>query len=705
MATLQNIRNRGGLMVAIVIGLALGAFILGDMLNSGTQLMGPSQMKIAEIDGESIQYPDFQKKVEELSEIYKMNSQQTQIDETTGDQIREQVWQGYLQENILGKASEDLGITVSADELFDLVQGNNPHPIIQQLFKNPQTGQVDKSTILQFLKSLETSASPQQKSYWLYLENQIKQDRMRTKYNNLVSKGLYVTSQEAKESLEAKNQNANFQYIVLNYNSVPDADIKMTDSELQAYYKAHKDEYKQEKTRKIEYVTFEVLPSAADNAATQKWVTDSKAEFATVQDNEQYVNVNSDNRFDPSFYKKEELSPALAEWALTAQPGEISGPYFENNAYKVAKIDQFKMMPDSVQASHILISPQTAGSPQKAQTMVDSIKSLIERGTSFSELAVKLSEDKGSALKGGDLGWFKRKQMVPEFEEAAFTGAINQLSIARTQYGIHLIKTTKKGQESNQVRIAILSKNVGPSKETYQKVYGETSRFASENLNSESFNKSVLEQKLDKKMATLKEADREVAGLESSRQLVRAAFQAEKGNILVNNEGSPIFEYGNKFVVGVMTEATEEGNSTFEQAKSRVELAVSKEKKAKVLADKLSAAASGQTTLEAIASKLSIDVKEASGLNFETYSIPAAGFEPKVVGTVSSLPENKISAPIEGINGVYMAKVTAITKSSDTNVDGEKTRLAQTLGYRAGSQVFESLKKLVEVEDKRSKFY
>ena len=705
MATLQNIRNRGGLMVAIVIGLALGAFILGDMLNSGTQLMGPSQMKIAEIDGESIQYPDFQKKVEELSEIYKMNSQQTQIDETTGDQIREQVWQSYLQENILGKASEDLGITVSSDELFDLVQGNNPHPIIQQLFKNPQTGQVDKTTILQFLKSLETSASPQQKSYWLYLENQIKQDRMRTKYNNLVSKGLYVTSQEAKESLEAKNQNANFQYIVLNYNSVPDADIKMTDSELQAYYKAHKDEYKQEKTRKIEYVTFEVLPSAADNAATQKWVTDSKAEFATVQDNEQYVNVNSDNRFDPSFYKKEELSPALAEWALTAQPGEISGPYFENNAYKVAKIDQFKMMPDSVQASHILISPQTAGSPQKAQTMVDSIKSLIERGTSFSELAVKLSEDKGSALKGGDLGWFKRKQMVPEFEEAAFTGAINQLSIARTQYGIHLIKTTKKGQESNQVRIAILSKNVGPSKETYQKVYGETSRFASENLNSESFNKSVLEQKLDKKMATLKEADREVAGLESSRQLVRAAFQAEKGNILVNNEGSPIFEYGNKFVVGVMTEATEEGNSTFEQAKSRVELAVSKEKKAKVLADKLSAAASGQTTLEAIASKLSIDVKEASGLNFETYSIPAAGFEPKVVGTVSSLPENKISAPIEGINGVYMAKVTAITKSSDTNVDGEKTRLAQTLGYRAGSQVFESLKKLVEVEDKRSKFY
>jgi peptidyl-prolyl cis-trans isomerase D len=705
MATLQNIRNRGGLMVAIVIGLALGAFILGDMLNSGSKLMRPSQLKIAEIDGESIQYPDFQKKVEELSEIYKMNTQQTQIDENTWEQIREQVWQGYLQENILGKATEKLGITVSSEELFDLVQGNNPHPIIQQLFKNQQTGQVDKSTILQFLKSLETNATPQQKSYWLYIENQIKQDKLRTKYNNLVSKGLYVTSDEAKKSLEARNQNANIQYVVLNYSSVPDADVKVSDSELEEYYNKHKDEYKQEKTRKIEYVTFDVLPSAADNAATQKWITDAKTEFASVQDNKQYISVNSESPFDPSFFKKEELSPTLAEWAFTAQQGEIYGPYFENNAYKLAKIDQFKMLPDSVQASHILINPQTAGSLPKAQALADSIKKLLENGADFSQLAIKYSEDKGSAIKGGDLGWFKRKQMVPEFEEAAFTGEINKITVATTRFGIHLIKPTKKGKETNQVRIAILSKNVEPSTDTYQKTYAATSKFASENPTIESFNKSVLEQKLDKKIATLKETDRQVAGLESSRSLVRAAFLADKGKVLVSNEGSSIFEFGNKFVISVLTEATEAGSSTFEEAKIRVDLAVRKEKKAELLATKLKDAASGQNSLESIASKLSTNVKEASGLNFETYSIPAAGFEPAVVGTVSNLPENKISSPIEGNNGVYLAKVTSITKNADTDMKGEKTRLAQALGYRAGSQVFESLKKLAEVEDKRSKFY
>jgi peptidyl-prolyl cis-trans isomerase D len=634
-----------------------------------------------------------------------MNSQQAQIDENTWEQIREQVWQGYLQENIMGKATENLGITVSAEELFDLVQGANPHPIIQQLFRNQQTGEVDKSMIIQFLKSLETNATAQQKSYWLYVENQIRQDKISSKYTSLVSKGLYVTSDEAKKSLEAKNKSANIQYVVLNYSSLADADVPVSDSELKAYFSKHEDEYKQDKTRKIEYITFEVLPSAADNAATQKWVADSKQDFATVTDNAQYINVNSDTRFDPNFYKKEELPAAIGEWAFSAQPGDFYGPYFENNEYKLAKLDQFKMLPDSVQASHILINPQTVGSVEKAQALVDSLKRNIELGGNFAEVAMKYSEDPGSKLKGGDLGWFKRRQMVPEFEEAAFSGEVNKLYVVATRFGFHLIKPTKKGKEINQVRVAILSRKVEPSTETYQKIYGETSKFASENQSYADFQKSIVDQKLDKKVATLKESDREVTGLEQSRALVRAAFAAEEGNIMVNNEESPIFEFGNKFVIGAMTQATEEGPSSFEEAKIRVELAVRKEKKAKMLAEKLQNAAAGQSDLSSVASKLSTDVKDASGVNFTTFSIPAVGFEPAVIGTVCNISEGKISAPIEGNNGVYMAKVTSFSTNADNDVKGEKLRLAQSVGYRAGSQVFESLKKLATIEDKRAKFY
>jgi len=705
MATLQNIRNRGGLLVAIVIGLALGAFILGDMLNSGSKLMTPSKMKIAEIDGESVQYPDFQRKVEELSEVYKMNTQKTTIDEATWEQIREQVWQGYLQENIIGKATDKLGIAVTAEELFDLVQGSNPHPIIQQLFKNPKTGAVDKATIIQFLKSLETTATAQQKSYWLYIESQIKLDRLRTKYSSLVSKGLDVTTDEAKKSLEAKNKSVNFQYVVLNYSTVADASVNVSDNELKEYYNKHKDEYKQEKTRKIEYVTFEVLPSSSDIANTQKWLNDTKPEFASATDNKQFISVNSDIAFDPGFFKKEELSPALATWAFNAQPGDFYGPYLENNEYKLAKLDQFKMMPDSVQASHILISPQTAGTIEKAKAKVDSIKRLIENGADFAAMAKKFSEDQGSAAKGGDLGWFKRKQMVPEFEEVAFSGEINKLNIANTRFGFHLIKTIKKGKETNEVRLAILARKVEPGTETYQKIYSEVSKFASENQTAEAFSKAVVAQKLDKKMASLKENDREVPGLETSRQLVKAAFSAENGKVLVNNENSSIFEFGNKFVIGILTGATEEGNSTFEEAKVRVDMVVRKEKKAQMLAEKLKNAAAGQSDLSGVASKLSTEVKDAAGINFNSFSIPAIGTEPAVIGTVSFLPEGKISVPIEGNNGVYLAKVTSVSKSDDKNVKGEKKRLEQSLDYRASSQVFESLKKVAEITDRRAKFY
>ena len=173
MATLQTIRNRAGILIGIVIFLALAAFILGDMLQSGSSILRKSQMEIAEIEGESIQYPDFQKKVEEIGNIYKFNSNQNQLDENTWVQIREQAWESMLRNELMGKSYEELGLAVSPDELYDMVQGNNIHPIIQQLFRNPNTGQIDRAGIVRFLKNLETGVAPEQRDYWLYLEQQI----------------------------------------------------------------------------------------------------------------------------------------------------------------------------------------------------------------------------------------------------------------------------------------------------------------------------------------------------------------------------------------------------------------------------------------------------------------------------------------------------------------------------------------------------
>ncbi len=702
MATLQKIRNRGGLLVAIVIGLALVAFLLGDLRPES--MLGQQQSEVAEIDGETIQYPDFQKRIEEVAEIYKMNTGNTQLDDNAWAQIREQAWQATVREIVMGSVYEELGITVTSDELFDMVQGNNLHPIIQQLFKNPTTGQVDKTAVLQFLKSLETGATAQQRAYWLYIEQQIKEERIQAKYNNLVRQGLSSTTFEAKNSIEAKNRQANIQYISLPFSNMPDSAISVSEKDLKAYYNEHLDNYKQDASRLIEYITFDVIASNEDDKNTLEWVEDTKSEFETIQDNEQYVNVNSDLRFENIYQKKEDLTAELADFAFNNEVGSVYGPYKDGSAYKLVKINDFKDLPDSVKARHILIKPETAGSYEKALAMADSLKGLIDGGSNFAKLATTHSEDVGSARKGGDLGWFKRNQMVKPFEEAAFNGEVKKLYTVTSQFGVHLIQPTRRGKEIKHVRFATLSRNVEPSTQTYQNVYAKASKFVSENQDYESFKNSVAEQKLTKKIATITENQREIAGMEYSRRMIRSAFSSDKDDILSNNDGSPIFELGDSFVIAALATVTEEGTASFEEVKPRVELAVKKLKKADALATKMESKTEG-SDFEAIATALDTEVKDANNLTFNSFSIPGMGSEPAVIGTLATLEKDQISSPVKGNNGVFIIKLISINDGTDADVEAEQKRLSQALGYRANYQAYEAQRNSVEIEDDRAKFY
>ena len=703
MSTLQSIRNRAGLLVAIIIGLALVAFILGDMLRSGSSLMRPGQMEVAEIDGESVQYPDFQRRIEEVAEIYKMNTGNAQPDDATWNQIREQTWQTVVREIVMDPVYDELGIGVTSDELFDMVQGNNLHPIIQQLFRNPNTGQVDKSQVLQFLKSLE-NAPAQNRAYWLYIEDQIKNERIQAKYNTLLRQGLNATSLEAKNSIDANNRKANIQFINLPFNSIPDSAITVSEKELKAYYNDHQEEYEQNASRMIEYVAFDVIASDADDANTLKWVEETKEEFAGIQENEQYVNVNSDQRFENVYQKQSELNGELAEFAFSNEVGAVYGPFKEDNAYKLVKIDDFKDLPDSVKARHILIKPETVGTYEAAVALVDSLQNLIENGADFASLAKDYSEDAGSARNGGDLGWFKKNQMVKPFEEAAFNGEVRKLYTATTQFGIHLIQPTRKGRTTKHVRLATLSRNIEPSTQTYQNVYAQASKFVSENQDYESFKNSIAEQKLTKKIASVTENQREISGIEYSRTMIRSAYKADKEDILENNDGSPIFELGESFIVAALASVTEDGTASFESVKPRIELAVKKQKKAEALLAKMQEKAEGND-MDAIASALETEVKDANNLGFNSFSIPGVGSEPAVIGTLSSLEKDQVSAPVRGNNGVFIVKVISIQEGTNEDLEAEQQRLAQSLGYRANYQAYEAQRNSVEIEDKRAKFY
>ncbi len=707
MATLQTIRTKAGLLVAIVIGISLAAFILGDLLSGGTSIMNKNQMEIGEINGESIQYPDFQRQVEELGEIYKQNTQQSQLDENSWVQVREQTWQNLVQKIVMDDVYSKLGIEVTSDELYDMLQGANLHPIIQQLFRNPNTGQVDRGAVVNFLKQLDTNVAPEQKAYWLYLENQIVNERTQSKYTNMVGKGLYVTTNEAKQSLEEGNRQFSFDYIALNHNTVADSTIKITESDLKSYYNSHKSDFKQEKIRDLEYITFTVVPSAADYKDAEKWIADIKDDFANASNNAQFVNSNSDVSFDDTWYKKESLPENVATWIFDEGAGAnaVLGPYFENESYMLAKLDSMAMMPDSVQARHILLKPNTQEELVAMQLLADSLKTAIEKGSNFATLAMQYSTDQGSALSGGDLGWFGRGQMVKPFEEAAFKNAKNEVTIVPSQFGIHIVQTTDRGKLTQQARVATMVRKVQPSTRTFQDTYAKASKFASENTDAKKFNEAIVAEKLNKRIASVRENDRDIPGLETSRVLIRAAYEADKGDILTTSQGSPIFELGNNFVIAVLTKATEEGEASFEDAKTRVELAVTKEKKTEYLIKKANEALAGKTDLQAVASQLRSDVKNVSAISFNSFSIPGLGMEPAVIGTVTSLDADKISKPIAGNNGVYIVKVTSVNQGTTQDANAERLRLTQNMTFRANSQAFEAQRGKIEIVDKRAKFY
>jgi peptidyl-prolyl cis-trans isomerase D len=707
MATLQKIRTKAGLLVAIVIGVSLAAFILGDMLQGGSSMFQRNRLEVGVIDGESIQYPDFQKQVEELGEIFKQNYQTNQLDDNAWTQVREQAWQSTINKIVMGEVYEDLGIEISSEELFDMLQGANPHQIVQQIFRNPETGQFDRASVVRFLKNLETGVAQDQRVYWLNLEKQIVDERTQSKYANMVGKGLYVTSEQAQASATAGSKTVNFDYITLPHSSVNNDEVTVTEKDLKAYYNENQSDYKQEQSRRVEYITYAVTPSEADYKDAEEWIEDIKSDFSKAQDNVQFVNSNSDVSFENVWNKKEDLPENIAAWVFdeNAQVNDVFGPYADGASFTLAKLHKSEMMPDSVEARHILLQVTTQAELIAAQALADSLKTMIDKGADFAKLARENSSDQGSAINGGDLGWFKRNQMVKPFEEAAFNNTTDSVTIVATQFGLHLIQTTKRGKLTPQVQVAYVTRNVVPSTKTYQNTYALASKFAGENTTKEEFDAAVAAEKLTKRVANVGEKEREIVGLENARQLIRAAYEAEVNDILQTNQESPIFELGDNFVIAVLTQASEEGIAAFDEVKARVELAVVKEKKAELLAEKAKEALAGNSDLSAVATALNTEVQTASNITFNSFSIPGIGLEPSVIGTVSNLGVDKISAPIAGNNGVFVVMVTSENVAPGVNIASEKMRLAQTNSYRVASQVFTTHRNSVEIDDQRSKFY
>lgn len=705
MSTLQFLREKAGVLVAGVIGLSLLLFVVSDFFGNGRgqRMKAKKYYEIGEIGGEMVLYQDYDLRLQNLSEIYKLSGR-SNIDEATTETIREQTWQQIVREKILDTQYKNLGIGVSTEEVDELVLGNNPHQIVQQLFTDQQTGAFNKSFLVNFLKQTEVDETA--KKYWLFFENEIVNDRMNTKYNNLVSKGLYVTSKQAEFDKNLAGTTVDFSYILKNYASLSDSSVTISENDIQSYYLKHKESYKRTAIRDIEYVTFDVVPSEDDIKQTEQWINKTKEEFATATDPVQFINLTADSRHVGFFTPLSMVPENLKDYVKNKDLSDIFGPYIEDGSYKVARLLAVADRPDSVHVRHILLSPNQTRSLEVVKQQADSLIKLIKSGTPFEALALANSDDQGSAQIGGDLGWFPEGRMVVPFNNACFSGKKGEIKTAETTFGIHIIEILAQSKDSRKYSIGFIDRKIIPGSVTNQKAYSEASQFAGTNDTYEKFTKSIAEKGLNKRVANdIAPQQKTLPGLDNPRSLIISLFQTEKGKIVLDNSQQAVFEVGDKYVVAYCTKVQEDGIATVKDVENDIRFILIKDKKTDIISAEFNKNNGTGKTIDDIARTMGLTVQEATQINFRSYTVQGVGTEPALIAAASVAKQGTVTGPVKGTNGVYMLAANTVTTSQGEDLKLLQDRLKVTFQMRGNYEAYEALRKGANIIDKRYKFY
>ena len=705
MSALQYLREKAGPLVAIVIGAALILFVVSDFFGKGRgqRRLQREYYEIGKIGKNNVSYPDYETRVQDVLEIYKLSGRN--VDEATTDQVREQIWEQLIRETIIGSEFEKLGIGVSNEELDELVFGNNPHIIVQQLFTDQQTGFFNKSFLVNFLKQTEIDETT--RNYWLFFENEIINDRINSKYNSFVSKGLYATSKQAEFEKTLMANTVDFSYVMKNYSLVPDSAITITDHDVKAYFEKHKDNYKSTAQRDIEYVIFDITPSEDDIKETEKWINTTKEDFSRSTDPVQFINLTSDARHIDFFSPLNLVPDMLADFVKKEDLNSVFGPYMENNSYKVARLLAVEERPDSVHVRHILISPNQFLSLENSRELADSLAQVLRKNpASFSEFAIIYSEDQGSAQLGGDLGWFSEGVMITPFNDACFTSRRGEIKTVETVFGIHIIEILDASRRTKKYNIGYIERRIVASSQTNQLIYSEASRFASSSDTYEKFNNTIAERQLNKRITNnVIPQQKMLPGLENPRPLIMALFQTKKNKIILDNNQQAVFELGDSYVVAYCVKVQEDGYATVEDVDIEIKIALIRDKKAEIISDEFRRNMTGNRNLDAVASSLNLQVQDASQANFRSYIIQGIGIEPALAATVSEAAPDVVSGPVKGENGVFVFTVHSSIPSPEEEIDAIQQRLALMLQIRGSYDSYEALRKDAKIVDKRYKFY
>ncbi len=709
MATLETIRKRAGLLVMIAIGLAMLGFILGDFN------IQPNRT-VAEINGKTYGIEDYRAEQEVLLNFYKMNYGQN-LSAEIEQQVEDETWRRMVRNSVMDKSYQQIGLEVSDDELRAMVAGDQtaglgaggyvafsePHPIVRQMFTNPETGEFNRAFMLNYFNSLDRDEYAQERERWLFIENEIVEERLNQKYIALVAKGLRPSSLEVRDYHLETGKKVDFRFVAENFSSIADEDVTVSETELKDYYKKNIEKYRSEETRSIEYIVFDVVPSEEDDADARLWTVHTKEEFSrTEKENTiSYVNGVSDEPFDTRYYSASEINPVLQDSLLGLPAGEVYGPYFEDNAYKLSKVHDTQMRPDSVRARHILIGYSVVGNMQRAEEIADSLKTVIDNGGDFNAIAREYSADESNRNIGGDLGWFTEGVMEAPFNNAAFENRPGDVVKATTRFGVHLIKVEAQSRPVQKYQIATIVHNVYASNKTDQEFYNRAVKFRGKATNVEKFEEQAREYgKNPRIVPDISRDQRTIPGLENPVNIIGWAYNAEEGDI------SSIFEVSDQYIIAALTQVNDDGYSDFESVRTEVELAVRKEKKGEMIASSMNENLKNETDIGAFAATRNMEVMEASQVQFANTYVSGIGLEPYIVGAALNLPQEMLAGPYIGENSVFVISVTNIDlPEADADMKPVENRLNMSLGSRTTSEAYEAMVEKADITDNRLKIF
>jgi peptidyl-prolyl cis-trans isomerase D len=701
-SVLQKIQNQTGCLF-LVIGAAMLAFVLTDLVSSGSSIFGSTENSVGSINGNPVSYEEFNSTYEGMKQQLVQNNPGITIDETIAEQYRTQAWNSLIQAKTIEPQYEQLGITVSPAELEDLTVGANTHPQIQQSFRDPKSNQFDKQRLIQFLKQ-DINDNPQARESWTSFQEQFTTGLIAEKYQNLVSSSFYTTNLDARNRGKEMDQTVNASIVSIPYAQLSDSNISVSNSEILAYAKKYKSKYVQQASRDIEYIKLDVVPSSKDSVGMMEWAGETLEKFSNTKNDSAFVSImGSETPFNSAFQIRGSFSPEIENSVFEAEAGKVVGPFQQNGVYSVFKVLDFgRDSLRSVKGSHILFAvagTDTAKAEKEAREVLAKIKSGT---TTFATQASSRNFDATRAT-GGDMGWVREESRAysKRLINRLMTSGQGNFVIVRSSRGVHLAKATSAVSRKT-VKVAIVNQSIFPSTATDGAFYKKAGEFLGKATGDQSFEEVAESMGLGKRVANkISEKNRSIPNINESDKIAEWLFNSstEEGSV------SGVIDVDGSLVVAKVSKVREEGLPSAEDLRGEIELILKNQKKAEILLPKMKSALLTAKTAEELSKALDAVVTPVPAASFNTGSLPNIGQDYKIIGSILGTPVGKHSNVIEGTTGVAVVFVNNANEYNTNNMDALKNQIKQESEQNTQGGIEAALIEKAEVKDQRYKFY